>query len=290
MPVAADRHVGRQRRRSRGLQPCRRPRVQVLAGFGLQCGQQVRQRRRSERVLGEVAPDAREERLFPDPCEQLLQHRRALGIRDAVEVVLRCLHVGDVGGDGVRGRQLVLLVRPFLPVHGERGPLPRVLRRRGLHVGALVVRERLLQPHVVPPSRRHQVAEPHVAHLVQDDVRAVLPLREGRAVARDHRLVERHAPRVLHGAEVVLGDEHLVVRAPRERETVMGVVEVHSLSRDLLDVLTVDRRCQCLPTEDPQRDGGTGPVLASAFGAAIIRRTRLGRTERGSCVLVNKIN
>ena len=64
---------------------------------------------------------------LPDVGDQLLEHARALGVGDAVEVDLDGLHVGDVGGDRVRRGQLVLPVGPGLLDVGERRPGVAVL-------------------------------------------------------------------------------------------------------------------------------------------------------------------
>ena len=60
----------------------------------------------------------------PDVGDELLEHRGALGVGDAVEVDLDGLDVGDVGGDRVRGRQLILPVGPGLPASGRRSSRP----------------------------------------------------------------------------------------------------------------------------------------------------------------------
>ena len=89
--------------------------------------------------------------------------------------------IGDVGDDRMRRGQLILLVRPRLAAVRERRP--RVGEARGRHGGVRphVVGERLLEPQVVPPSHRREVAEPHVRHLVEDRVRARLALTAHRA-------------------------------------------------------------------------------------------------------------
>ena len=69
----------------------------------------------------------------------------------------------------------------------EKAQLVIDLRKRRIHdLGRHEVREHLLQPHVVEPLHRHQIAEPHVRRLVRNQVGSpeVLPLRGG--------LVEKH--------------------------------------------------------------------------------------------------
>ena len=52
-------------------------------------------------VLGEVGAQAVAERLAPDVGDELLEHRGALGVGDAVEVDLDVLEVADLGDDRV---------------------------------------------------------------------------------------------------------------------------------------------------------------------------------------------
>ena len=179
--------------------------------------EQVVQRAVSPGVGVEVTAQAVEERVMADPRDELLQDRCALRVSDAVEVGLDGLDVDDVGGDRVRGRQLVLPTGPGLFLVGEGGP--GVGPAGGLdgrevgHVGG----ERLVQPQVVPPPHRDEVAEPHVRHLVQDRARAALVRRVGDPRPEDVVLEKRHRSCVLHRARVELRDEQLVVLSERIR-------------------------------------------------------------------------
>ena len=53
-----------------------------------------------------------------------------------------------------------------------------------------VGREALVEPQVVPPAHRHEVAEPHVGQLVEDRLGAAEALGVGRRVAEDLALAE----------------------------------------------------------------------------------------------------
>ena len=149
-------------------------------------------------VGAEVRAQPLEELLAPDPGHELLEHARALGVRDAVEVDLDVLQVADVGDDGVGGRQLVLPVGPRLLHRGERRPrlVPAGRLGRGQRRGELG--EGLVEPQVVPPAHGHEVAEPHVGELVQHRDRAALVERLGGLGAEDVGLGEGHAAGVLH--------------------------------------------------------------------------------------------
>ena len=205
---------------------------------------QVGERGVAPRVRGEVAAQPGQERLQPDVGDELLEHRRALGVGDAVEVDLDGLQVGDVGGHRVGGGQLVLPVGPALLDVGERRPRLGVLGGVGLAEHRRERGERLVEPQVVPPAHGDEVAEPHVRHLVQHGLGAPLVHRARDAGAEDVVLEERDGGRVLHRARVELRHEQLVVLAERvphaevlveEPEALLGLAEealgVHVLRR-----------------------------------------------------------
>ncbi|MDQ0830998.1 hypothetical protein QF032_002842 [Streptomyces achromogenes] len=192
------------------------------------------------RVPLEVAAGALHERVLTDVGHQLLEHAGALGVGDAVEVELGVLKVADVGGDRVRGGQLVRAVGPGLAAVGEGDPGVGEARRADAGEGAHEVGEGLLQPQVVPPHHGDEVAEPHVGHLVQDDVRPRLVGGLRHLPPEDVLLAEGHQARVLHRAEVVLGHERLVVLAEGVRVVEVVVEEVQALPRDQEDVVGVE--------------------------------------------------
>ncbi len=88
--------------------------------------------------------------------------------------------------------------------------------------------ERLVEPEVVPPAHRHDVAEPHVRHLVEQHVGEDLPLGRGRLAAAQHGVGPRHAAVVLHRTAEVR-QEHLVVGALRERHAEAVAEELEAL-------------------------------------------------------------
>ena len=67
-----------------------------------QGGQEVSERGIPPRVAPEVRPDAVAERLPADGRHQLLEHRRALLVGDAVEAQFRLVRVRDAARDGMR--------------------------------------------------------------------------------------------------------------------------------------------------------------------------------------------
>jgi hypothetical protein len=116
--------------------------------------------------------------------------------------------------------------------------------------------ERLVEPQVVPPLHRDEVAEPHVRHLVQDRVRPLLVGRHRLAATEEHLVAERHAARVLHRAHVVLRHEQLVVLAERVGHLERALEEAEALLGDLEDVVGVEVPDQRLPAEQAERDVG----------------------------------
>ncbi len=118
--------------------------------------------------------------------------------------------------DGVGRRAHVLAVAGELRVEQVGGPGVRELGRADHRPGGGPGGERLVQPEVVPPLHRDEVAEPHVRHLVQHDVRAAGALPEGRRGAVEERIRVGDAAPVLHRAAHV-GHERLVVALLRER-------------------------------------------------------------------------
>ena len=166
-------------------------------------------------VLAEVAPYPLGEGLDADEGDQQFQHGCTLGVGDAVEVLFHLFQVAHVSGDGVGGGQLVLQVGPGLAFVRERGPR---VGSRAVLLGDLVscevggpLGERLVEPQIVPPAHRHQVAEPHVGQLVEDGVVAGLHLAGGDAGTEQILVTEGNAARVFHGAKIELGHEDLVV-------------------------------------------------------------------------------
>ncbi|ESU50973.1 3-deoxy-D-manno-octulosonic acid (KDO) 8-phosphate synthase [Streptomyces sp. HCCB10043] len=259
---------------ARRLEPGARPGGHVPPrGLG-QHRQQVPEPGVAVRVALEVAPRALQERVPPHVRHELLQHGGALGVRDPVEVQLGVLQVTDVGRDGVRGGQLVGAVGPGLAVVGEGDPAVGEAGRLDHREGAHEVREGLLQPQVVPPLHGDQVAEPHVRHLVQDDVGPPLVGRRGDLAAVDVLLAEGDHARVLHGPEVVLRHERLVVLAEGVGEVEVVVEEVQALLGDEEDVVRVEVLGEPLAAHRAERDvqrGAVGERTAVVVAHVVVR-------------------
>ena len=271
---------------ARGLEPLLGPGLELAAAGLLQRHQQVLELGVAEREVLEVALDALEEVLQADPGDQLLEHRRALGVGDAVEVDLHGLQVVVVRGDRVGRGQLVLAVGPVLAGVGEAGPGLGELGGLDRGVVAGPLGERLVEPEVVPPPHRHQVAEPHVRHLVEDHLGAELVEGAVLAAAREVLVAERDAPGVLHRAHVVLRHEQLVVLAERVGVAEGLLEELEALLGDLDQLVGVEVLDQRLAAVEAERDvavlAGVGVlhlvVLAGDQGGDVGRH-RLGGLE-----------
>ena len=221
-----------------GLQPVLAPARQVATRRAPQAVQEFLQVRVAPAVPLEIVLHAALERVVADPRHQLAHHRRALVVRDPVEVLAHRNGVGNVVGDLMGGDQLVLArrdrfdaVRKVDPRVREAG---RLLHREVRHVR----RERLVEPQVAPPAHRGDVAETvDVRHLVEDRLRPPLQLRLARLTAVDVRLVEGDAARILHRAHVEFGHEQLVVLVERIGQPEVLLEEIEPGGRDLEDLI-----------------------------------------------------
>ena len=169
-----------------------------------------------EGEAAEVVAQALHEGFLTDVGDELVEHALALDVGDGVEVGHRLRDVGDVAADGVARGAHVHLVGRALAGDEEGGPLVGELGGRGHAPVGGPRRERLVEPEVVPPLHRHQVAEPHVRHLVEDELGAGRALRVRRGSAEELAVAVGDAAPVLHRAAEV-GDEDLVVALLRER-------------------------------------------------------------------------
>ena len=113
------------------LEPLRRPGGQVAADWSPRARRAGRAARCCRtRARGSSCRSAVEELVLADPGDELLEHRRALGVGDAVEVDLTASRSRMSADDRVRRRQLVLPVGPGLLGVGEGRPGVRSKRRR----------------------------------------------------------------------------------------------------------------------------------------------------------------
>ena len=200
-------------RGSRGVEPLLGPGTQVPARRFLESNKQVIKAGVAECVALEVDSCAFEEGFFAHVGDELTQRCGTLGVGDAVEGLVGCFEIDDVGDDRVGGWAVVVEECPRGAAGGEGNPGFRVFGCLRGGPGSHVLGKRFLEPQIVPPDRGDEVTEPHVAHFVQDRVGPAGALCAGRLATENVLLGEGDKPRVLHGTEVVFGYEHLVVLA-----------------------------------------------------------------------------
>ena len=157
----------------------------------------------------------------------------------------------DVGADRVRRHHRVQRQRRALArleVHPDAPRRAPVVDDLVGHPGG----ERLVQPQVVPPHHRHQVAEPLVRELVRDHLGDALLHRQrrGRRVGQQRHLAERDRARVLHRARLEVGDADLVQLAERVGQAEVVLQPRQHRRRDVLR----ERRQLPLLGRRPRRD------------------------------------
>ena len=111
-----------------------------------------------------------------------------------------------------------------------------------MHVGMVrgPLGEGFVQPQIVPPAHGHQVSEPHVRHLVQDRVGALLVRSLSHAGPEYVILQERHATSIFHRAGIELRHEELVVLREGVGNLELFLEECETLLRELEDVVGVE--------------------------------------------------
>ena len=222
------------------LQPELGPGLEVPPRTRFDVGQEVGEAGVRILPLLDVALDAAKEGVLRHVGNQLTQNAGSLVVGDRIEVQVDGLDVGDIGRDRVGGGQLILAARAGLVLVGEGHPPILEACRLDLgehrHKGC----EALVQPEVIPPAHRDQVAEPHVGHLVENGVRAILADRLRHLGAKQHRLVEGDAADVFHGAGAELRDEELIVFLERIRVLVGLRIEVEPLFGDGKDLVRIE--------------------------------------------------
>ena len=249
-----------------GLEPLAGPSGQVTARGVLEGGQQIIEGGIAPRVVGEVGAHTGEELLPADIGLQLLEHRRTLGVGDAVEVLLHRLDVVAVRGHRVGRGQLILLVGPGLLHIGKGHPRAGVLGLLGLGDHRGPGGKRLIEPQIIPPAHGDQIPEPHVCQLVQDGLRATLIAVAGGLGGEDILIADGHRTGVLHRTGIELRHEDLVIFAERVGHTEVAVVPVKPLLGLGEQTLRIQVRGQGTTAEQTQRDGELGGLTGGGLG------------------------
>ena len=210
-------------------------------------GPKVLGRRVSVRVRLQIRVDAFLECLCADVGLDHPEHGRAFLIRDRVERFFDLRRSFDLVVDGPRRSQRVevergLALEGFIDRHV---PL-------GLPCGERMVRhprrEPFVQPDIVPPLHRHEVAKPLMGHFVGEDRRNLFSYRHrGRLrVGEQIGLAIKDRRRVFHGARREIGNGDDVELAEGILDGEVAVVEpqdlLHRLEREVPELLFVRRR------------------------------------------------
>ena len=188
-------------------------------------------------MLGNVVTQAGAEDISSDRGHELLQDTGPLGIRDAVELRQRSDGVmRAVAGNGMGGRPLIGDGAPILAIQTEVDP-QRIVGVFGADLVGEIFGERLVEPQIVPPAHRDQVAEPLMGEFVDHCPGAGGALGPRGLAAEQERIAEGDAARVLHGPGVEVGDEGLVIVAEGVPLAENLVERVQPLFGDAQDVV-----------------------------------------------------
>ena len=178
----------------------------------IQRGEQVRSRRVTVRVCRDVLPDRGLECGLAELVLEHPQHGSTLGIGDLVERVLdvtcRCDRLVNLA----RAHELVGAKRALAVADCLQRPL-RV--ERGEHLVLDPGREALVQPDVIPPLRRDEIAKPLMRRLVSDRRDQDVEVAGIRAIEHQVLRIARDHADVLHRAEH-RGHEHDIELGIRE--------------------------------------------------------------------------
>ena len=136
---------------------------------------QIAPGRVAERVPLEERPQSRLERRVADEIVELLEHGRRLVVDDRAVVALGLVEIVERLPERARAGGLVHRVRRRLVAEVERLPRVGIGLELGERLGRHERREPFLEPEVVEPAHRDQVAEPLVRDFVQDGREAPEP-------------------------------------------------------------------------------------------------------------------
>ena len=236
----------------------------VLAGGLRDGGEKLVARGVAEAVRFEVGMDAATERVFADPALEHPNDAGPLLVGDAVEAVLDVVVGRDRLPDRARAREGVRAHRALHALEQVEATadlrVPHVADLRG---GPR--REGFVEPKVVPPGHRDQIAEPLVRELVGDDLTepAELPVRRRLRVEEEAVLGEHDRARVLH-RPLAIGDREeieFVVRVGNAEVLLVGAKRTRT--RPEPSVV----RDASLPLEMASFPGGTTSVTSKGIFA-----------------------
>ena len=191
-----------------------------------------------EFVRGHVFAEALAKNIFPEKTFQHPDKRQALSVSDVIEGAVRFRFGCDRLLDGVRGRAGVAFHRAFLPdaitprriarrVFAQPGFPLRIEFRRALRPHPR--REPFVEPEIVPPRHRDEIAEPHVGRLVRDHFVDALLRLGGRflGIEQEARFVVGDSAPVLHRPAETARDRDVIQLRERvgDAEVVIKILE-----------------------------------------------------------------
>ncbi len=177
-----------------------------MAGFCRQRGDEIVGRRVAAGVRDEVRVDRAAERVVADVVLEHREERRAFLVGDAVERVRDVVRARDRLPDAPRAREAVLVHHAI--GRRDRGEIgvelgPDRAQRLGREEG----REALVEPQVIPPAHRDEIAKPLMCSLVCEhgDHADALCQRRDLVVDEQLRVAKRDRAGILHRARLKIG-------------------------------------------------------------------------------------
>ena len=259
-----------------------------LASGRVERVEKVRHGRAAVAMLFEIPMHTVAKGLSAHPRLEHADDRCALLVRDRIECVEDVATHADWLADATGGCE---------PIRFDGfGPLMHALRAtlvvgppRIDHLFREPRRERLVEPDVVPPRRRHQVAEPLVRHLVRAETRGDVAERRRRGIGlqQDRRSI-RDEPGVLHREAYGERDRNVVELGERIVDAEPALFEREELGKRMRS--EGQRRCVAASRDQPHRRrpaaerSGADHIPRPDGECDEVRRQRLGLRETNDLV------
>ena len=191
-------------------------------------------------MRGHVFADGFAENILPQKTFEHAKKRLALLVGDVVKCAVRFGFRRDRLLDRMRGRSGITFHRDFLRDAGAprwisrqtvlQPDFPLRIEPRGAF-GSHPRSETFVQPKIVPPSHRDEIAKPHVCHLVSEHFVNALLGFEGRILwieQKDRLVISDPAP-ILHRAAESTGQCNLIELRQRVGNAEVVVVVLQDL-------------------------------------------------------------
>ncbi len=201
--------VGRDGRPPRLVDPCAAPRREVFVSPRVEDRDEIGPRRVPEGKAAEVLAQAVAQLIGPEYLLELAHDDRRLQVDDRSVQAAGVFQVVERLPNRIRAGRTVDVVGRRMMLQEEAQLVIDVWKRRVDDLRRHEVRKHFLQPHVVEPLHRDEIAEPHVRCFVRDQVRApqLVILRRGCVEQQVRRVVENGAG-MLHASELKRRQQH----------------------------------------------------------------------------------